>query len=389
MRLLSDTEAMYEGDELEEEDEAEYEYNPRMERVTTVLAILAGIVICIIIIILAVKVFDSNGDDKTPGSPIISDEESTSQSSSIEYVKMPDVKGINVEDARNALINLGIRPEVQYEESDTIDTGVVISANVGTGEDVAIGSTVVLTASAGPAGVEVPDVVNSAFEEGESSLTSLGFAVTKMDAYSDTIEEGVIVSQSPVAGTKAPQGSNITVTVSLGKEEVKLYVPNLIGMQEQDGTVTAVEAGLEIGSVSYVFSSEYPEGQICYQSFSHGSYVDPGTTLDIRVSKGPETNTYRFNTGIDAPTRDEAPDYVSGTPVVVTLIADNEQVLLEVTTAAFPVPTNVSGIKCSGGTVTLVYTVTGEPTINPETGETIPGEQEEKVVHRRVEFTVE
>ncbi|MDE7043805.1 MAG: PASTA domain-containing protein, partial [Acetatifactor sp.] len=328
-------------------------------------------------------------DDKTPSSPIITDEESSSQSSSIEYVKMPDVKGINVEDARNALINLGIRPEVQYEESDTIDAGVVISANVGTGDDLAIGSTVVLTASAGPSGVEVPDVVDSLFEEGENSLTSLGFAVTKMEGYSDTIEEGVIVSQSPMAGTKAPQGSNITVTVSLGREEVKLYVPNLIGMSEEDGTVTAVEAGLEIGSVSYVFSSEYPEGQICYQSFSHGSYVDPGTTLDIRVSKGPETNTYRYNTSIEAPTREEAPDYVSGTPVIVTLIADNEQVLLETTTAAFPVSTNVSGIKCSGGTVTLVYTVTGEPTINPETGETIPGAQEEKVVHRRVEFTVE
>ena len=390
MRLLSDTEAMYEGDELEEEDEEEYDYNPRVERFTTVLAVIGGIVICIIIVILAVKVFDGSSDDgRDRGNPVISEDSSVPESSSIEYVKMPDVKGINVEDARNALINLGIRPEVQYEESDTIDTGVVISANVATGEDVALGSTVVLTASAGPSGVDVPNVVESYFEEGESSLTALGFAVTKMEAYSDTIEEGVIVSQSPVAGTKAPQGSNITVTVSLGKEETKLYVPNLIGMSEEDGTIEAVEAGLEIGSVSYVFNSEYPEGQICYQSYSHGSYVDPGTTLEIRVSKGPENNTYKCNISIGAPTKEEAPDYVSGTPVVVTLITDDNQVLLENTTAAFPVPTNYTGIKCSAGTVTLVYTVTGEPTINPETGETIPGEQQERVVHREVEFTVE
>ena len=389
MRLLSDTEAMYEGDELEDEDEDEYDYNPRVERITTVLAILAGIVICVIIIILALKVFGGDGDERNPGSPIISDEDSTSQSSSIEYVKMPDVKGINVEDARNALVNLGIRPEVQYEESDTIDAGVVISANVENGDDVPLGSTVVLIASAGPSGVEVPDVENHVFEEGESSLTSLGFAVTKMEAYSDTIEKGVIVSQSPVAGTKAPQGSNITVTVSLGKEEAKLYVPNLIGKTEADGTIAAVEAGLEIGSVSYVFSSEYPEGQICYQSYSHGSYVEQGTTLDIRVSKGPEAHSYKYNTSIAAPTREEAPDYVSGNSVVVTLIADDDQVLLETTTSVFPVATNIYGIKCSGGTVTLVYTVTGEPTINPDTGETIPGQQQEKVVHRRVEFSVE
>ena len=388
MRLLSDTEAMYEDEELEEEDPEEYDYNPRVERVTTVLAILAGIVICIIIIILAVKVFGGEGDEKDPSSPIISDESSATQSSAIEYVPMPDVKGINVEDARNTLINLGIRPEVQYEESDNIDAGVVIGANVEKGEDVALGSTVVLTASAGPSGVEVPDVVDDTFEEGERSLTELGFAVTKMEGYSDTIEKGVIVSQSPVAGTKAPQGSNITVTVSLGKEEVKLQVPNLIGQTEQDGTISAVEAGLEISSVSYVFNSEYPEGQICYQSYSHGSYVDPGTTLEIKVSKGPESNTYRYHTSIEALSKEEAPDYAGG-PVVVTLIGDNEQVLLETTTEVFPVATNISGIKCSGGTVTLVYTVKGEPTINPDTGETIPGQDQEKAVHRRVEFTVE
>ncbi len=391
MRLLSDTEAMYEGDEMVEDEEEydEYDYNPRVDRITTVLAVIGGIVICVIIVILAIKVFGGEGDERDPSSPVIISEPSETPGPSIEYVKMPDVKGINVEDARNTLVNLGIRPEVQYEESDTIDAGVVIGANVDTGEDVALGSTVVLTASAGPSGVSVPNVVDSLFEEGENSLTGLGFAVTKMEAYSDTIEKGVIVSQSPMAGTKAPQGSNITVTVSLGKEETKLYVPNLIGMTEQDGTVEAVEAGLEIGSVSYVFSSEYPEGQICYQSYSHGSYVDPGTELEIRVSKGPETHTYSCNMNIAAPTKEEAPDYVSGTSVVVTLITDDDQVLLEVTTASFPVPANYSGIKCSTGTVTLVYTVTGEPTINPETGETIPGAQEERVVHRDVQFTVE
>ena len=106
------------------------------------------------------------------------------------------------------------------------------------------------------------------------------------------------------------------------------------------------------------------------------------------MSKGPETNTYKYNTSIAALTKEEAPDYAGGS-VVVTLIGDNEQVLLETTTEIFPVATNISGIKCSGGTVTLVYTVKGEPTINPDTGETIPGQDQEKVVHRRVEFTVE
>ncbi len=386
MRLLSDTEAMYGEEEME--DEEEYDYNPRMERVTTVLAILAGVVICIIIIILAVRVFGNSGDEDSP-SHIITSEEEPSESKIPEYVRMPDVKGINVEDASKALTDQGLVPDIQYQESDAIDMGVVIDANVNAGDDVAVGSTVTLTVSAGITGVEVPLVVGDTYEEGNDSLTALGFSVTKMEGYSDTAEAGMIVSQSPVAGTKAPQGSNITVTVSLGKEVVKVQVPNLVGETEEDGIIEATEAGLSVDSVSYVFSSEYPEGQICYQSCSHGSYVDPGTSLEIRVSKGPEQNTYKCDLDITGPTMEEAPDYVAGTSVVVTLITDDDQVLLETTTASFPVKANYSGIKCPGGTVTLVYTITGEPVIDPETGATVPGTDQEKVVHRHIDFTVE
>ena len=391
MRLRSDMEAQY-GDEEgfeEYEDYEEYDYNPRMERVTTVLAILAGIVICIIIIILAVKVFGGNGDGDGKGNYIITDEADSQSESKEEFVPMPDVKGMNVEDARKALTDQGIRVDVQYEESDTIDIGVVISASVEPREDVAVGSTVILTASAGASGVEVPQVVGDTYEEGYNSLTARGFSVTRMEGYSDTVEKGLIVSQFPAADTKAPQGSNITVTVSLGKEEQMIYVPNLLGETEQDGTIKAIEAGLTIDTVTQVFSSEYPEGQICYQSYSHGSYVNPGTAMEIRVSKGPETNTYKCNTNIAVLTGEEAPDYVAGTPVIVTLITDQGDILLETTTAAFPIPAKFSGINCSGGTVTLVYTVKGEPTVNAETGETVPGEDIEKVVHRRIEFTVE
>ena len=61
MRLRSDTEAMYENEE-EGEGEDDYDYDPKMEKVTTVLAIVAGIVICIILIVLAVKIFGVKKD---------------------------------------------------------------------------------------------------------------------------------------------------------------------------------------------------------------------------------------------------------------------------------------------------------------------------------------
>lgn len=390
MRLRNDTSSLYENEE-ELDDEEDYDYNPKMEKVTTALAVIAGIVICIIIIFLAVRIFGGMQNENNQSSPIItSDDES---SSTVTLVEMPDVKGMNVEDARKTLTDLGLVPEIEYEESDAYDEGIVISTNISVGASIEAGSTVALTVSAGSEGIEVPEVTGNTFEDANSKLISLGFLVNKTENYSDTIEAGVVVSQNPSGGNKAPRGSVITVTVSLGKEESKVRVPNLVGLTEEDGTFEAIEVGLQIGSVSYVYNSEVPEGHICYQSYSHGSYVDPGTALDIKVSQGPEAVTYKCNASITAPTVEEAPDYVAGSEVSINLTTDDGQVLLDTKTTAFPQAANYYGLTASGGTITMTYTVTtdGTTTTNPDTGEvvTTPGTTESRSFTRRVEFVAE
>ncbi len=395
MRLRSDTEAMYENEDNSDDGE-DYDYNPGMEKVTTLLAVAAGVVICIIVIILAVNVFKGMGrEDGESNSPIQTDEISgESSSESVEYVKMPDVEKWLVEDARNALAELGLKSEVDYEESDVVDAGIVIRTNVEMGTEIPKGSTVTLIASAGPQGVEVPAVTGITYEEAYSTLTGMGFAVTKMEAYSDTVAAGIVAAQTPVAGGKVAKGTNVTLTVSLGVEEEKVRVPNLMGLSEMDGTVEANEAKLEIGTVSYVYNSEYAEGLICYQSYSHGSWVEQGTKIDIKVSKGPETPnvTYKCNASISAPTVSEAPDYVSGSSVSMKLVADDGTVVLETTTSNFPYAANCYGLSSSGGTLTMTYTVTtaGSTTTDENGNEvTIPGTTESKSFTRRIEFTAE
>ncbi|MDE6699436.1 MAG: Stk1 family PASTA domain-containing Ser/Thr kinase, partial [Acetatifactor sp.] len=387
MRLLSDTEAMYEGEEAYG-DEEEYDYDPKMERITTILAVVAGIIIIVIIIILAIKLFENNGAPGSEG-PIIG-EESTGETDTVD---MPNVKGMNLEDARNTLTSIGILTEVEYQESDTIDEGVVISTSVNAGEAVETGSTVTLYVSAGSQGVEVWEVTGYTFEEASNRLTGLGFLVNKAEAYSDTIEKGLIITQSPAGGTKAPKGSVITVTVSLGKEEKKIRMPNLIGLTEEDGTFEAIEQGLQIGSVSYVYSSEVAKDYICYQSYSHGTYVDAGTAIDIKVSMGAEQATYRCNASITAPTVTEAPDYVAGTEVSIKLVTDDGEVLLDTRTSSFPRAANYYGLSASGGTITMTYKVTtaGTTTTDPATGDIVqvPGTTEEKSFTRRIEFVQE
>ena len=142
-----------------------------------------------------------------------------------------------------------------------------------------------------------------------------------------------------------------------------------------------------------IYSDEVGEGMICYQSYSHGSYVEQGTSIDIKVSQGAQKVTYKCNVSIAAPTTSEAPGYVSGMEVSIKLVTDDNNVLLDTKTSTFPVATNFNGMTASGGTLTITYQVTSEPTTttNPDTGEqvTVPGTTEDRSFTRRVEFVKE
>ena len=395
MRLRRDTENLYMGDEEDLEDGEEYDEDPKMERVTTILAVVAGIIICAIIIFLLVKVFGifGGGDDKQPESPVKTTEETSTVQENVKKVEMPSITGWNVEDAKASLVKLGLKPETEFVESDSYDEGIVISADVTAGTQIDEGSTVKLTVSSGAEGVEVPAVTGQTYDNASAAMTSAGFLVNKAEDYSETVAEGLVISQNPAGGSKAPKGSVVTVTVSMGAQQNKVRVPNVMGKEEMDGTVELVEAGLVVTNVSQVYSADYPAGQICYQSYSQGSYVDPGTGIEIRVSMGAEQVTYKYNGSIAAPSVGEAPDYSAGTEVSIVFVTDNGQELLNTRTSSFPQSVNSYGMTASGGTITFTYSVTTAPTTttNPETGETItvPGGTESKSFTRRVEFTRE
>lgn len=390
LRLKQETMAPYETAEDGEED-FEGSMTPRMEQLTTVLAIVAGIVIFVIIVMLAIRLWSSlkQQDGESTAPPTLTEE----PLATLSYEPMPNITGMTVEDAENALKKIGMKVQVDYVESDSVDSGIVLNTDVEEGTPLKQGTTVVLKVSVGITGVEVPNVADKTYETAERLLKNRGLTINRVDNYSDTVEEGMVISQSPESGVTVPKGTVVTVTVSKGREEQKIRVPNLIGQTEAEARFILVDNGLRIGSVSYVFNSEVEEGLVCYQSTSQGSYVDPDTIIDIKVSQGTEKYTYRCNVVIDAPTREEAPDYTSGTEVHLKLVTDDDRVLLDTNLSGFPYSPNYSGLSASGGTLTMTYTVTlpASTSTDPNTGEsiTIPGGTEKKSFTRRIDFVRE
>lgn len=378
--------ANYAQHEDGEEEDYEEDYDPRMEKITTILAIVAAVIIgCIVIVLVgrALGLFHLGGNKE---------EDDTRQEEQTEQVEMIDVTGMAVKTAQDRLRKQGLESEVKYVENAAYPQNQVISANVEVGTMVDPGTVITLTVSSGTEGVSVPAVTGVTFEEAKNTLEKAGFVVNKNESSSATVTNNYVISQNPEKGTKAPKGSAVTIVVSTGAEDSKIRVPDLMGKEEDEAVALLVEAGLPVGTVGRVNSEDFPENQVCYQSYSVGSFVDPGTAIDIKISMGGKAATYSYSGNITGPTREEDPDYDSErTTVKVSIVTADGTKLLDTQTTSFPVAVNYSGIKSPTGTITFEYTnVKQVETGKQEDGTPIMEETKEaKKIERTIEFTEE
>ena len=241
--------------------------------------------------------------------------------------------------------------------------------------------------------VAIPDVSGLSYAEAVATLNKEGFQTVKEESESDTVKKGNIISQVPAGGTMAERGTSVTLYVSISASVGKIKVPNLIGLSEEDATILLVESGLEIGTVSQTTHDDSSlTNLVCYQSYSEGVEVEPGTAVDYKISIGSGESTYSFIGNIESPAAEDG-QYVAGTPAVVILTTSTGVEIKRETTSTFPVSFNVSGIKgAEDGYIVIVYPVTipGSTTTN-ENGEvvTTPETVEDRSIRRTVKFAKE
>lgn len=343
----------------------EYDYNPTTEKVTTILTIIAAVVIgCILLYFAgqAAGIFSSVGNKG----------QQSSQNESAERSVMPEFVNVSVDDVKKALQDVNLGSKTQYIESTEYAKNMVISAALEDGTAVLAGdqiiknTTIVLTVSAGANGINVPQTVGMSEAEGTAKLTKEGFTVTKSDAYSTEYAKGTIISQSPEGDSIAALGSEITIVISKGSEDVEVRMPDVLGKSQEAAASMLEESGLVVGNVEDSYSSEYPEGQICYQSYSSGTSVGQGTIVDLKVSIGSETATYSCNLSIQAPS-----DYIGGNAEVILTTADGAtQLWYSQNVTSFPVSINLSGFTSSSayGIVTISYLKSVEEIVTDSDG---------------------
>jgi serine/threonine protein kinase len=142
-----------------------------------------------------------------------------------------------------------------------------------------------LNINPGSAGISVADVTNKTYDEGYNTLTAQHLLVTKVYQPSDTIPLDTIISTDPVAGTKVPDNTTITVVVSSGKNTIK--VPSsLIGMTESEATAALMAAKLTLGTITQANSATIPAGKVIETDPVANADVAEGSVVNLVISNG-------------------------------------------------------------------------------------------------------
>ncbi|WP_130836602.1 Stk1 family PASTA domain-containing Ser/Thr kinase [Lachnoclostridium sp. Marseille-P6806] len=386
MRLERDVRRRYEKDDYGDDfNDDEDDYSPRMERLTTILSVLAALLIGLVIIFLAGRAMgfwgNASGTDDTRAESGM--------------VVFPDgIVGKDVETAKTELENLGLVPQVIYAQSSEYESGKVISASAEAGAELASGTAVELTVSAGTDGtmVDVPDVKGQDKAVAKSQLAQKGFKVNVQELPSADVEAGIVISQDPEGNSTALSGTVVTITVSSGEDTTgKVAVPTLTGMTEEDAMALLVESGLALGEVTEVDSDDNNlKGLVTEQSEKPRSYVEEGTKVNITVVRD-KAATYSYSGDIAAPSAAENPNYRPGTPVYVVIIAADGTTLLNTTYDSFPQAFSILHVSSATATLQMTWAYTADSTVttDPSTGAavTAPGGTSQQTITRALTFT--
>lgn len=200
---------------------------------------------------------------------------------SVLKVKVPDLLGRQVGEAKEILRRTGLRSSVGYDVSDH-ETESVIRQEPPGGTPVDVNAVVYLTAARAEPPVIVPDVRGRPFEEAIEILKRARLGEVNREYKFSPGRPGIVLEQDPPAQSSVRRGTPVLLTVA--QEEPFRTVPDLRRRRVEEAVRILREAGLEFGGESRRVSDEEP-GRIIDQNPYGGSRVKVGTKVYVILAE--------------------------------------------------------------------------------------------------------
>lgn len=134
--------------------------------------------------------------------------------------------------------------------------------------------------------VTVPDITGKTVSEAQEILNKLQLGIAKGgEAASDTVAEGLIISQDLMEGTTVATHSTVYYVISTGVADIT--VPDVTGKSQTVAETTLKSSGLET-KITQENSDTVPIGDVIRTNPKAGTEVSTGSTVEVVVSLGKE-----------------------------------------------------------------------------------------------------
>jgi len=192
---------------------------------------------------------------------------------------VPTVAGMTVDQAGTALTDVHLSlGSSSGAWSRTVAKGVVLRSDPKAGSPLRRDAAVDVVVSKGPKPVKVPDVTGKDGDAARKALEKLDLEVDASRRNSDTVDKGVVISQSPDSGTALP-GDEVELVVSKGP--VLVTVPSVVRQGTDEARDTLEQAGFDVNVVETPYYIGL--GIVVGESPGSGDRAPRGSTITISI----------------------------------------------------------------------------------------------------------
>ncbi len=188
-------------------------------------------------------------------------------------VKVPDVMGLDIDEAVRVLKQAGLTETHKAMPNDQVERNQVYVQNPGAETTIRKGDAVILVISSGPVPFEMPDVIGMTADEATNLLTAKKMNITRDRAASTEVQKGRVMNQVPAAGDMVTRDDPVTLIISGGSTAV----PALTGH-----TLQEAEEMLTKQNLTLVASMKYEDTD---QAGKHGLVSASSPEADNRVAE--------------------------------------------------------------------------------------------------------
>jgi serine/threonine-protein kinase len=199
---------------------------------------------------------------------------------------IPELEGRTVEAARDRLTELGFEVVLVGGRNDMqVPAGHVLVVRPSAGATLDQGTRVTIVPSKGPPPVAVPSVIGDPLKKAKEAMRDAGLRITSVKhRFDGRVPVDHVISQHPATG-RIPKGSAVSLVVSDGPKPVP--IPDVRGMAQDRAVKVLGAKGFEV-VIEEAFSKQVARGDAVGTDPATGSELQPGETIVLTVSLGPE-----------------------------------------------------------------------------------------------------